>query len=89
MGKNEITFDMWMAELDRQGLLPKDNEGQTTNELAECLDCSRELVLRQLKIAKRVNRLAIGRAKRTSIDGRDQWVPVYRFLVKPKISKKG
>lgn len=90
MAKNEITFDMWMDELAKQGPLNSTNAtGQTTVELAEELGCSRDTVIKHLKTARVAGRLVIGKSTRVRIDGQTQQVPVYKFLAKSKTSKKG
>lgn len=74
----EITVSEWLAELER--VQDSSPDGLSIAELVERTGRSRKSLRGAMKRAQRAGKLRVARRRETGLDGRTQWVPVYRIV---------
>lgn len=80
VGAEPIRVDEWLAELARLGA--RNDEGLTTNEIAEALGCHDRQARRYIRKAMAQGWVRRGQRTVEGIDGRQMPVPVYRIEVR-------
>ena len=86
MPADVITHEEWIAELERlqQAEPASGDDGMTVREMIDSIGWkpgkgSRERMREMLRPLVESGRVICGTSRRVSLDGRRQWVPVYRF----------
>jgi len=77
-----ISWDEWLTELEKAQ--SHSDDGNTTEEIAEALKCSKTRVAKILKVAHRSGSLIVGKRFINAIDGRIVQVPVYKVKKRKK-----
>ena len=75
-----ITVDEWRAELERVQADCESPDGLSMGELQARLGCGEKIARKVLRHAKANGRLVTAHRKETGVDGRVQWIPVYRIV---------
>lgn len=68
-----------LLEAIRQATQERNDDGMTSEEIAELLGCTRRLALEKLKPLQRSGKLSVGRKRDYRLDGVPCLIPVYRI----------
>lgn len=80
-----ITFEEWEREL--RSFSNKDDDGLTSEEVAEAWGCCRKIALERLRKLDKAGKLETGTKTVTRLGGRLNPVPCYRLKVASKKSR--